>query len=69
MTLKSATKIVIAGASLSVVLGILSLLARLIDPLARILYVSGEGVVIGILYILVSVSYLVFFVTLSSKQT
>lgn len=67
MDLKAATIVAIIGASLSVVLGVVNLIARFITPLREI-FLAGHGSVVNILYTLVSVSYLVFFITLSSKQ-
>jgi hypothetical protein len=67
VNLKTATKLAIAGASLSVVLGVVNLLGRLIPSLVDIIYV-GHGSLIGFLYILVPLSYLLFFIAVASKQ-
>ena len=67
MSLKNATILAILGASLSVVLGVLSVLALYSNPLAG-LVCAGHGAFFGVLRAFVSASYLTFFIVLSSKQ-
>jgi hypothetical protein len=67
VNLKTATKLAIAGASLSVALGVVNLLGRLVPSLVEIIYV-GHGSLISFLYTLVSISYLLFFIAVASKQ-
>jgi hypothetical protein len=67
MSLKDATVIAIVGTWLVIVLGVLQILSQFITPIQDVLFV-GRGVVLSILYLLLHISYLVFFMTLSSKQ-
>lgn len=67
MSLKAATVVAIVGAAISVTLGVLNVIARYAPSFAEILYV-GRGVIVNLAYIAVSVTYLVFFITLHGKQ-
>lgn len=67
MSLRTATTLAIAGAAISVTYQFLSVIAQFVQPFARILY-GGGGILISILFLFVSGSYLLFFITLYGKQ-
>ena len=67
MNLKTATILAIVGAAVAVALGVINLITRFVPALSEIIY-AGHGIVVGILWILVSVTYLMFFITLYGKQ-
>jgi hypothetical protein len=59
--------VAIVGASLSVFLAMLNLISRFNPSLVKMIY-GTFGVAISSISLLVSISYLIFFITLSSKQ-
>jgi hypothetical protein len=67
MNLRTATTLAVVGAAISTVCQFLSVVARFVQPFARILY-GGAGVFMNILFMFVSASYLIFFIILRSKQ-
>ena len=67
MSLKTATVLAIIGASLTIVLGVIGLIARFLPSLAGVVFV-GRRVVFAALHMAVSVMYLLFFITLHGKQ-
>ena len=67
MSLRTATVLAIAGAAISTAFQFLSVIAHFVQPFANILYGSAGGFV-STMFLLVSVSYLIFFITLYGKQ-
>lgn len=67
MNLKTATILAIVGASTATALNVIALIARYATAVAEVVYV-GRGVIFNVLYLAVSVTYLLFFITLHGKQ-
>jgi len=67
MSLKTATILAIVGTSVAIALGVIGLIAHFVTPFAEIVYV-GRGVIFAVLHLMVSVTYLLFFITLRGKQ-
>jgi hypothetical protein len=68
MSLKFATTMAIVGSAIALLLGIMNMVVPFVPSLQEVIYQGPGIVVLQVLWVLVHVSYLLFFITLAEKQ-